>query len=62
MDILRALLQMKKKKVADNLYSTVPLEKRRDQESIIELETLYTILQEMRKRIEDLENAPKNWY
>ena len=60
MDILRALLQMKKKKVADNLYSTVPLEKRRDQESIIELETLYTILQEMRKRIEDLENAPKN--
>ena len=57
MDLLHTLLQMKKKKVAENLYSTVPLEKKRDQESIIELETLHSILQVMLKRIEDLENT-----
>lgn len=57
MDVLRALLQMKKKKVAENLYNTVPLEKKRDQESIIELETLHSILQVILKRIEDLENT-----
>jgi hypothetical protein len=48
---------MKKNRIAENLYSTVPLEKKRDQESIIELETLHSILQVMLKRIEDLENT-----